>query len=97
MASSAPPCCQSCGNDVAHVWDRYWDLIRRDVPERVAMDQVGVQPWRYCCRATLFTWVPTEESTEQRVPPAGSKFRFRTADMVQEQTVRLMERELRCV
>ena len=58
------------------------------------MDRVGVQPWRYCCRATLLTWVPS--TIADSVPLAGSRFRFRTADMVQEKTLRAQERELLC-
>ena len=98
MASSIPTCCQSCGFDVGHLWEEYWRHVRCGVSEREAMDRIGVQPWRYCCRATLLTFVPEDSFTRatHKAPVEGSKFRFRTTDMVAEETVKGQERELVC-
>lgn len=79
------------------LYDTYWGLIRRGAEERDAMDRLGLQPWRYCCRATLLTWVPDDGGArETKAPPNGSKFHFRSTDMAADETVSVRERELLC-
>ena len=64
------------------------------VEERDAMDRLGLQPWRYCCRATLLTWVPDDGGARETL--AADQFHFRSTDMAADETVSVRERELLC-
>ncbi len=43
-----PMRCYSCGKPVAHLWEKYRDIIKSESPKD-ALDELGVK--RYCCRA----------------------------------------------
>lgn len=96
MASRAPVCCQTCGKSLGHLWDAYWGHVRTGKSEREAMDAIGIEPWRYCCRATLLTWVPKNGLNVSYNPPKGSTFTFRSSEMIAEDGSGETTRELIC-
>ena len=96
MSSHAPICCKSCGYILGHKWEQYWTSVRRGVSEREAMDQLGIQPWRYCCRSTMLTWVPNNGLSVPSLPPEGSKFEFRSAQLVSDGSAAMPVRKVIC-
>lgn len=40
--------CYSCGKPIAHLWEKYKEIIRSESPKD-ALDELGLK--RYCCRA----------------------------------------------
>lgn len=82
MTARAPVCCQTCGAALGHLWDVYWCKVRSGLTEKESMDSMGIEDWRYCCRATLLTWVPNNGLGAQHNPPEGSMFTFRSSEMI---------------
>ncbi len=41
--------CFSCGKPVAHLYEKYKELLQKGTSEKDALDKVGLT--RYCCRA----------------------------------------------
>jgi len=45
--------CFSCGKPVAHLWEKYKELINQGKTRKQALDAVGLK--RYCCRALFLS------------------------------------------
>ncbi|PFH37421.1 DNA-directed RNA polymerase II RPB10 [Besnoitia besnoiti] len=45
--------CFTCGKVIAHLWEKWIDMIDEDRPEGEALDILGLD--RYCCRRMLLT------------------------------------------
>lgn len=50
-----PPriCCATCGNPLAHLWTKYWDMLQQEVHPKDAIDSLGIPENLYCCRGTI--------------------------------------------
>jgi DNA-directed RNA polymerase subunit N len=40
--------CMSCGKPIAHLWEKYNQLVKEGKSKKAAMDELGLT--RYCCR-----------------------------------------------
>ncbi|KAF8599359.1 hypothetical protein BDV93DRAFT_449450, partial [Ceratobasidium sp. AG-I] len=58
-----PVRCFSCGKVIGDKWEDYVKLLRDDVTEGDAMDQLGLK--RYCCRRMVLTHVDLIEKLLQ--------------------------------
>jgi len=50
-----PVRCFTCGKVVGNKWERYLELLGKNVQEGEALDRLGLK--RYCCRRMLLTHV----------------------------------------
>ncbi len=46
--------CFSCGKPIAHLYEKYLELIKKESPKK-ALEDLGIE--RYCCRAMFLTHV----------------------------------------
>ncbi len=53
--------CFSCGKPVAHLWEKYNELLEQGKSKKQALDQLGLE--RYCCRALFLGHVDLSEET----------------------------------
>lgn len=51
--------CTSCNKVLANKYDRYCDLLRKGVSEKVALDTLKLM--RYCCRSIMISNVDMSE------------------------------------
>lgn len=47
--------CTSCGKPVAHLWERYQQLVSEGKKPKSVLDELGLE--RYCCRTLFLTHV----------------------------------------
>ncbi|KAH7345377.1 8 kDa subunit-domain-containing protein, partial [Rhizoctonia solani] len=69
-----PVRCFSCGKVIGDKWEDYVKLLRDDVTEGDAMDQLGLK--RYCCRRMVLTHVDLIEKLLQYNPMERTKERM---------------------
>ncbi|KAJ1311835.1 hypothetical protein OPQ81_010296 [Rhizoctonia solani] len=69
-----PVRCFSCGKVIGDKWEEYVNLLRNDVTEGDAMDQLGLK--RYCCRRMVLTHVDLIEKLLQYNPMERTKERM---------------------
>ncbi|CAE7145385.1 unnamed protein product [Rhizoctonia solani] len=69
-----PVRCFSCGKVIGDKWEEYVKLLRDDVTEGDAMDQLGLK--RYCCRRMVLTHVDLIEKLLQYNPMERTKERM---------------------
>ncbi|CAE6474544.1 unnamed protein product [Rhizoctonia solani] len=69
-----PVRCFTCGKVIGDKWEDYVKLLRDDVTEGDAMDQLGLK--RYCCRRMVLTHVDLIEKLLQYNPMERTKERM---------------------
>ncbi|CAE6507566.1 unnamed protein product, partial [Rhizoctonia solani] len=69
-----PVRCFTCGKVIGDKWEEYVKLLRDDVTEGDAMDQLGLK--RYCCRRMVLTHVDLIEKLLQYNPMERTKERM---------------------
>ncbi|CAE6345987.1 unnamed protein product, partial [Rhizoctonia solani] len=69
-----PVRCFTCGKVIGDKWEDYVRLLRDDVTEGDAMDQLGLK--RYCCRRMVLTHVDLIEKLLQYNPMERTKERM---------------------
>ncbi|QRV75845.1 DNA-directed RNA polymerases I, II, and III subunit RPABC5 [Ceratobasidium sp. AG-Ba] len=69
-----PVRCFSCGKVIGDKWEPYVKLLKDDVNEGDAMDQLGLK--RYCCRRMVLTHVDLIEKLLQYNPMERTKERM---------------------
>ncbi|KAG8700376.1 DNA-directed RNA polymerase II subunit L [Ceratobasidium sp. 395] len=69
-----PVRCFSCGKVIGDKWEDYVKLLKDDVTEGDAMDQLGLK--RYCCRRMVLTHVDLIEKLLQYNPMERTKERM---------------------
>ncbi|CAE6345171.1 unnamed protein product [Rhizoctonia solani] len=69
-----PVRCFTCGKVIGDKWEEYVKLLRDNVTEGDAMDQLGLK--RYCCRRMVLTHVDLIEKLLQYNPMERTKERM---------------------
>ncbi|AFZ79100.1 DNA-directed RNA polymerase II, subunit N/8 kDa, putative [Theileria equi strain WA] len=50
-----PVRCFTCGKVIGHLWEKWLEMLKENVPEGQALDDLGLT--RYCCRRMILTHV----------------------------------------
>ena len=59
--------CLECGKPIAHLWNRYQDLLASGVKPELALTQLGLS--RYCCRMWMMSPFKVPIHSERQVDP----------------------------
>ena len=51
--------CFSCGKPIAHLYEKYKELLAKGMSKKDALDELGVK--KYCCRAKILGQADTLE------------------------------------
>ncbi len=51
--------CMTCGKPVAHLWEKYQEMIKKGMKPATVLDKLGLE--RYCCRSLFLTHVDMSE------------------------------------
>ncbi len=59
-----PVRCISCGKPVGHLWEKYKQMVDKDlVDKKEALDKLGLK--RYCCRALFLGHIDLMDTISQ--------------------------------
>jgi len=71
--------CFTCGRVMGSLWPQYLSRLRQGIPERQALDEVGVPTEAYCCRAMALT--AGGDPVFCREDPEGRAYTFRSQQL----------------
>lgn len=54
-----PVRCMTCGKPLAHLWDKFRDLVSKGKTPDEAMNELGIE--RFCCRSLFLSHVDSIE------------------------------------
>lgn len=69
-----PVRCFTCGRVLGLKWDRYFKLLQEGKHEKTAMDEVGIPPRQYCCRALMLTTIDDSDKINSILPASTDGF-----------------------
>ncbi|MEO2241178.1 MAG: DNA-directed RNA polymerase subunit N [Euryarchaeota archaeon] len=59
--------CFTCGRPIAHLWEKYVELVEEGKSPKEALDELGIH--RYCCRRMFLSHVDLLKESLPYTPP----------------------------